>query len=307
MVLPQKIRLTEVCPRDGLQNIGRFIDTADKIALVRDIADTGVAEIEITSFVHPKFVPQFKDATEVYKGVAEYARARGVDLIALVPNKKGAVNAKAAGVTILNCVLSASELHNKRNVNKTVAESLTDLGDIIHEVENVEVRLAMACTFGSPFADTVSIDQVKRICDAAFAIGIDRIGLADSAGISTPAHTGDVIQALKKDFDIARFSVHLHDTRGMGIANAYVALTEGVTSFDASLGGLGGCPFIPGARGNIASEDFVNMVAGMGIATGCDLEKMMAIAMRLPHLTGQAVASSMTACRQCGQGVAESK
>lgn len=304
MTLPTTIRLTEVCPRDGLQNLGRYLDAGEKVALIRDIVDAGVSEIEVTSFVHPKFVPQFKDAAEVFQAAAEYARPRGVTLIALVPNKKGAENAKAAGVKVVNCVLSASEEHNQRNVKKSVSESLADLGAIVREVEGIEVRLALACALGSPFFDTVSIDQVKHLCNAALALGVERIGLADSAGVSTPAHTGEVLRALKADFDLSRFSVHLHDTRGMGIANAYVALSEGITAFDASLGGLGGCPFIPGAKGNIASEDFLNMVASMGIATDIDLEKMVVIATRLPSLTGQPVVGSLANARLCAMAAA---
>lgn len=301
MQLPKKIRVTEVCPRDGLQNIPSFIDTDKKVELIREMVDAGVDEIEVTSFVHPKFVPQFKDASEVFSKVKEYAESKGTRLIALVPNLKGAINAKASGLDTINCVMSASEAHNKRNVNKSVEESLADIRQIIHEVQGVEIRLALACAFGSPFDDEVPISQVRRICKEVFSLGVKWIGLADSAGVSTPVNTRKIIKALKEDFPVESFSVHLHDTRGMGIANAYVALEEGVTNFDASLGGLGGCPFIPGARGNVASEDFINMISSMGIRTGYDLEKMMAICKKLPLLTNQPITSNMMSCMQCSQ------
>ncbi len=296
MAVPDVVRITETCPRDGLQNIKEFIKTGDKIKIIKDAIDAGADEIEVTSFVHPKWVPQFKDAVEVFSGVKDYAAAKNVKLSALVPNKKGALRAKEAGVEIINFVLSASEAHNMKNVNKTIDESLADYKDMVTEIEEIEIRLAVACVFGSPFGDEVPIDRVLKICDKAYELGVSQIGLADSAGLSTPMHTRKVLKGIGKHFDLGKIGIHLHDTRGMGMANAYISLEEGVRNFDTSLGGLGGCPFIPGAKGNIATEDFVNMVSDMGIKTKYDLGKIMNLNMYIEETLGLDINSSMYSC-----------
>lgn len=305
MALSGKIRITEVCPRDGFQNRKEFIKTEDKIRIIKEIIDAGADEVEVTSFVHPKWVPQFQDAVEVFNGVKDYAERKNVKLLALVPNKKGALRAKEVGVKTINLVLSASETHNMKNVNKTIAESLNDLKETIGEIEGLEVRLAVACVFGSPFGDEVPIDRILRICEEAYKYGVSYIGLADSAGMSTPLHARNVLRAINKHFDIGSMGLHLHDTRGMGIANAYVALEEGIRNFDASIGGLGGCPFIPGAKGNIATEDLVNMVSSMGIRTDYNFEKILGIAFSLEELLNQKMCSSMVSCRRCNRGEKE--
>ena len=302
MALPEKISITEVCPRDGFQNIKEFIKTEDKIKVIKDIIDAGANEVEVTSFVHPKWVPQFQDAVEVFNGVKDYAVGKNVKLLALVPNKKGALRAKEVGVETINLVLSASETHNMRNVNKTIAESLTDLKETMNEIEGLEVRLAIACVFGSPFGDEVPIDRILRICDEAFKYGVSYVGLADSAGMSTPLNTRNVLKEINKHFDIGDMGLHLHDTRGMGIANAYVALEEGMRNFDTSIGALGGCPFIPGAKGNIATEDLVNMVSAMGIKTDYNFDNMLNIAFYMEGLLNQRMSSSIVSCRRGNVG-----
>ena len=286
------VKITEVCPRDGFQNRS-FIPTEKKIMMIREMILAGADEIEVTSFVNPKWVPQFQDASEVYNGVKALAEEKGTKLITLVPNKKGADRAKEAGAGIVNLVLSASETHNMKNVNKTIEESLRELKSTVEEIEGLEVRLAIACVFGCPFGEVIPIERIVKICDEAYNYGIKYIGLADSAGMSTPSHTKAILKEIKNHFSIDTMGLHLHDTRGMGIANAYVALEEGFRNFDASLGALGGCPFIPGAKGNIASEDFVNMVNAMGMKTQYNLEKMLEAARKMENELEIKLGSSM--------------
>lgn len=272
MAFPSKINITEVCPRDGWQNM-EFIDTNLKVEMLKKIVSTGVKEIEITSFVHPKFVPQFADAVQVVEEVKKFA-PEDLTLLALIPNKKGAERAAATGVDVINYVMSASEEHNKRNVKRTIEESFTELQAILSEDNNMKVRLALACVFGSPFGDPIDIGNVIKICEDALKLGVEKIGLADSGGLSTPDHTKKVLKEIAKYIDKDKISLHLHDTRGMGIANAYPAIEEGIYNFDSALGGLGGCPFIPGAAGNISTEDFANMVKQMGLTTDIDFDKL---------------------------------
>ncbi len=296
MSLPKAITITEVGSRDGFQSIKNYIDPQEKIAMVKNLIDAGAKSIELTSFVNPKWVPQFADAAEVFNGIKPYADEKGVELIALVPNLKGAQNAKAAGVEIINLVISASEEHNKRNVNKTIEESLQELKNTVEQISDVEIRLAIACVFGSPFRDEVPYERVQKICKFARDIGIRFLGLGDSAGVSTPTHTAHILSKLVEEFGADDIGLHLHDTRGMGMANAFVAMKLGITNFDASFGALGGCPFIPGAKGNIGTEDLVNMVHGMGIDTGFDFEKLMTTVFDMEKRTSITSTSSMAGC-----------
>lgn len=276
MNFPKSVRVTEVCPRDGWQNM-EFIDTDKKIGIIKKIIDTGIKEIEITSFVHPKYVPQFKDAVEMVEKIKKVAS--DVTLVGLVPNLKGAQRAASTGIDVINYVISASEEHNKRNVKRTVEESFSELETILKEDSSLKVRLALACVFGSPFGDPVEISNVIKICEKALAMGVEKVGLADSAGLCTPDNMKKGLREITKYIDKDKISIHLHDTRGMGIANAYAALEEGIYNFDSALGGLGGCPFIPGAAGNISTEDFVTMLNGMKLDTGIDFQKLIETSM----------------------------
>ncbi|MBN2287075.1 MAG: hydroxymethylglutaryl-CoA lyase [Tissierellales bacterium] len=296
MLFPEKILINEVCPRDGWQNINSFIRTEDKINLIKKMIDSGADEIEITSFVNPKWVPQFEDSTEVFSEIKKYSKDKNVQLIALVPNRKGAINAKKAGVEIINLAISVSESHNMKNVNRTISESLEDLRSTLSDIQGAKIRLALACVFGCPFGEIIPIDRILNICEEAYKIGISGIGLADSAGMSNPLHTRRVLKEIGKRFDITKFGVHFHDTRGMGMANAYIALEEGLNSFDTSLGGYGGCPFIPRAKGNIASEDFVNMVMSLGIKVNYNLDQMIDTAVIMEKTVGIPINSNLFKC-----------
>jgi hydroxymethylglutaryl-CoA lyase len=273
----RKVIIRETAPRDGWQNL-EFIDTDMKFKVIEKIIDMGVQEMELTSFVSPKAVPQTRDAAELSKMVidAVNSREKNVKLTALIPNKKGAENAYAAGIKTVDFVMSASEEHNKRNVKRTIEESFDALQDILSSApDDFEVRLGFACVYGSPFGDKIDIDNVIRIIEKSLNMGVKLIGIADSAGVSTPDHTAEITRKIKQNVDLDKLTAHIHDTRGLGIANTYAAFQEGIYRFDSALGGLGGCPFIPGAAGNISSEDIITMFDRMGVETGIDMDKMI--------------------------------
>lgn len=295
MKLPEAVMVQEVCPRDGWQNHKVHIPVETKIKYIKKMMEYGAGKIEVTSFVNPKAVPQMADAVQVVAGVMDEAQRRGVTLTGLALNKRGVENARACGLKNISFVLSASEEHNLRNSNKTIEQSLEDFKSLATVAGDLDIMLAMPCVFGSPFGDEIPMERLGMLIEQAFSVGVKEIGLADTAGISTPWHTRKVLRFLKERYDLSAMSIHLHDTRGMGLANAYVALEEGITRFDASLGAMGGCPFVPGAKGNIAMEDILHMFGAMGIETGYDLEKVVAAAMEMGREIGANINSSMTA------------
>ena len=250
--------------------------------------------MDVTSFVSPKAVPQMADAVDVVAGVQDYANQRGCLLSGLALNQKGVENARKAGLTDVSFVLSVSEEHNLRNSKRSIKESLDTFLALADGAEGLNITLALPCVFGSPFGDEIPMKRVTDIIDKAFAAGVTEIGLADTAGISTPGHTREVLRHLAGFVDFAHVSIHLHDTRGMGLANAYVALEEGMTKFDASMGAMGGCPFVPGAKGNIGTEDLINMFEQMGVATGYDLQMVIETAASMGREIDARLVSSMT-------------
>lgn len=274
MSMPKKVLVGEVCPRDGWQNHPVQIPTEKKIEYIKKMIDYGARRIEITSFVNPKYVPQMGDAREVYAGVRDYIDARDVTAFALALNKRGVDDARAAGFKNVEFVLSASEEHNLRNSRRTIQESLDAFKELALQAEGLNIILCMPCVFGSPFGDEVPMDRVKWLVDEALSVGVKEFGIADTAGISNPENTRRVLRAVKEYVDTDKIFLHMHDTYAMGFANTYVALEEGITNMDASLGGMGGCPFVPGAKGNIAMEDLIYMLHDMGIETGYDLAKI---------------------------------
>lgn len=271
MSFPKRVRIQECCPRDGWQNHCDFIPTETKIKYIKKMIDCGIKMMEVTSFVNPKIMPQMADAKEVYGSVKDYAAANDVTLTALALNKRGVEDAGAAGVRAVEFVLSASEEHNLRNSRCTIEESLNTFKEMASHAEGLDVILCLPCVFGSPFGDEISLERLRKIIDEARSVGVESFGLADTAGISAPDHTREILRFFANYADISKISVHFHDTYGMGIANAYVALEEGITRLDSSLAAMGGCPFSPGAKGNISTEDLVYMCEAMRIETGCDL------------------------------------
>lgn len=271
MNLNKKVIVSEVAPRDGWQNHKIMIPTETKIKYIKKMIDCGARKMEITSFVSPKYVPQMGDAADVYAGVKDYCDAHDVTAFALTLNAKGVENARKAGFKNVEFVLSASEEHNIRNSRRTIEESLEAFKTLAATADDLHIILAMPCVFGSPFGDEVPMDRIKWLMDEAEKVGVAEFGIADTAGISTPENTRRVLRAIKEYADIDKISLHMHDTYGFGMANCYVALEEGITMMDGSLAGMGGCPFVPGAKGNIATEDLIYMLEKMNIDTGWDL------------------------------------
>jgi hydroxymethylglutaryl-CoA lyase len=294
MQLPTSVRVTDVVTRDGFQNEDRLIPTEDKLRVIEGLVRAGVTSIEVTSFVHPSVVPQLADAAEL---VASLPVCPGVTYSALVPNIKGARRALDAGVRHLHLVVSASEQHNRANLNRSVQESLTQLADVYafartaHPESELEVTLATA--FHCPFAGRTPLDRVVSIVGVLVGMGVRAINLADTDGAANPRQVWDTLTAVKARFPGVAWSLHLHNTRDMGLANALAGLQAGVTRFDASLGGIGGCPFAPGATGNISTEDLVHMLHQMGIATGIDLDVLLAQGKQLTALVGHELASQV--------------
>ena len=291
--MEKHVIITEVCPRDGWQNHPQVIPTETKLKYIRRMIDYGAKAIDATSFVNPKVMPQMADADAVIGGIREYANKKGADIYALTLNAKGVARAAALGVKNVEFVLSASEEHNRRNSNRPIADCLADMLRLRESAGDMRISLGLACVFGSPFGDKIDLDQVVGICRQAAAAGIRDIGLADTAGISDPLHTRAVLRYLKDRMSFEHVSVHLHDTRGMGLANAFVALEEGIFRFESALAGMGGCPFARGAKGNIASEDLVNMCHQMGYETGYDLTLMLSTAKEMCAEIGAPLSSSM--------------
>lgn len=280
------VTIVEVGPRDGFQIERTFIPTARKIELIEALIDTGLAIIEVTSFVSPKAVPQLADAAEVVAGIRNRERA---ELLALVPNAKGAERAIAAGVDAIGLVVSASESHNAKNVNRTVEQSLASFADIVATARaaGVDVKGGIATSFGCPFEGDVPAAQVVRIARAYAELGIRRIGLADTTGMAQPKHIRAVVRAVRAELPDVALGLHLHNTRGVGLANALVGLEEGIRRLDSSIAGLGGCPFAPGATGNICTEDLVFMLEGLDLATGIDLDRLIGVARRVEQVIGR--------------------
>jgi hydroxymethylglutaryl-CoA lyase len=293
MSIPRKAEVVEVCPRDGFQIVKDFIKTEDKIEIIKKLIDAGLKHIEITSYVHPKWVPQMADASEVVREIQLYARDKGVQLIALVPNRYGAIKAIEAGLDWITYVISASESHNMKNINRTIEQSFAELEDIAKDTGNTSIRLAIATTFGCPFGEVVPVDRVIAMAIRGLELGARKVLLADTIGIANPVQVKRIIGEVKESVDVGLLGVHLHDTRGMGLANTYVAAEQGIVYFETAAGGLGGCPFAPGAAGNIATEDMVNMFHSMGVETSVNLDRTIDVVRLISEKVNTPVVSHM--------------
>lgn len=285
---PRQVSIQEVAPRDGFQIEPRFIVTPDKVRLIDALARTGVAKIEVTSFVSPKAIPNLRDAAEVFRDIE---RLDGVTYVALVPNLRGAERALAAGADEINLVMSAGETHNLANMRMTCAQSLDEFRRIVAAVGESRMALngTIATAFGCPFEGPQSPDKIVALIDTYLGLGLRGITLADTTGMANPRQVSDLVSRVQRDFPGLPLTLHFHNTRGMGLANVVAAYQAGATRFDAALGGLGGCPYAPGATGNICTEDTVHMFEEMGIATGVDLPALIALSRGLPDLLGHDV------------------
>lgn len=272
--LPKRVTVYEVGPRDGLQNEANLVPTEDKVAFVNALAKTGLSHIEITSFVSPKWIPQLADAREVAETVE---RVDGVRMSALVPNRRGLDNALAAGVENVAVFISASETHNKRNVNKTIADTLRAFEEVVTPAldAGLSVRAYVSAVFGCPYEGDVDPAKVLELCRTLLETGVYEISLGDTIGVANPKQVEEVLMLLAGEISRDKLAVHFHDTQGTALANCLAALASGITTVDSSVGGLGGCPYAPGASGNLATEDLVAMLHGMGIETGIDLDALV--------------------------------
>jgi hydroxymethylglutaryl-CoA lyase len=288
MKLPGRVTICEVGTRDGFQIEPQFIPTDQKIETVNLLARAGMPRIEVTSFVSPKVVPQLRDAAEV---MAAITRRPGTTYSALVPNDKGAVRAVDARVDEIHTVVSASESHNLANVNMTIAESLTKLGAVAEVARRagVPVVSGISCSFGCPFEGDVPLAHLESVVSRLVDMGARGIGLADTTGMANPVQVGRVLERLVPRFPGVEWTLHTHDTRAMAIPNILAAIECGVTHFDASIGGLGGCPFAPGASGNVCTEDLVHCLHAMGVETGVDLDALIETSKRVQAIVGRAL------------------
>jgi hydroxymethylglutaryl-CoA lyase len=288
MQVPERVTICEVGTRDGFQIEPDFISTEQKVEVVDLLSEAGVPRIEVTSFVHPKAVPQLRDAEAV---MASIRRRPGTRYAALVPNDKGAARAVDAGVDVIHTVVSASESHNLANVNMSITESIDKLRAVaqIAARAGVPLQCGISTSFGCPFEGDVPIDRLQSIVARLVDLGARGIGLADTTGMANPRQVAAVLERLLPRFSGVEWTLHTHDTRAMAIPNILAALECGVTNLDASIGGLGGCPFAPGASGNVCTEDLVHCLHAMGVATGIDLDRLLAAARRVEQIVGRAL------------------
>ncbi len=270
--LPDRVSVYEVSPRDGLQNESVTVPTTRKARLIEALVASGVERIEVTSFVSPKWIPQLADAEEVIgmlpRGTARYS--------ALCPNARGLERAKKTNIKELAVFVSASETHNRRNVNDTVEGTLAKFRDVIRPAVDagIAVRGYISTLWGCPYEGEIDPRAGLRIARTLIEQGCYQVSLGDTIGVGTPKQTQEILRMFLAEFSVEQLALHLHDTRGTALSNVLVGLDLGIRTFDASVGGLGGCPYAPGAAGNLATEDLVYMLHGMGIATGIDLDKL---------------------------------
>ncbi len=286
MKLPERVTITEVGPRDGLQNESRNIPIDQKIALIDALSSAGLTRIEAASFVHPRAIPQMANAGEVMAGIM---RRPGVTYVGLVPNEVGARNAVEAGVGEIAVVVSASESHNRRNVNRSIAESLEAIGNVAALARDARLPWSgyISTAFGCPYEGSVDPQKVLDLARELCGAGAYAIALGDTIGIANPRQVHSLVSRFLAEMGGQTLRLHFHDTRGMALADVVAAMEVGATQFDGSVGGLGGCPYAPGASGNVASEDLVAMLHAMDIETGVDLDALLAAAWLAEEIVGR--------------------
>jgi hydroxymethylglutaryl-CoA lyase len=288
--MPHAVRIVEVGPRDGLQNEKAIVPTAVKIELIDRLTATGLATIEATSFVSPKWVPQLADAAEVF---ASIERKPGVSYPVLVPNLQGYDRARAAGAEEVAVFTAASEAFNQKNINASIDESIERFAPVLERAraDGIKVRGYVSTVLGCPYQGEVPVDDVVRVAARMHALGCYEISLGDTIGIGTPAKARTMLRAVAGIVPMSALAVHFHDTRGQALANILACLEEGVAVVDSAVSGVGGCPYAKGATGNVASEDVVYMLEGMGIATGVDLGKLIETGLWLSAQLGRETSS----------------
>lgn len=287
-VLPPKITVVEVGPRDGLQSIGAQLQTADKIRYIDALSASGLSVIEVTSFVSPKRVPLMADALEVYRGIR---KVDGVRYPVLVPNERGLDRAVEAGAREISVFTAASETFNRKNMNAGIDESLALIAPVVKRSrdDGLRVRGYVSTCWGCPYEGDVPVSRVLEVTRALLELGVEEISVGDTIGVATPNRVEEVLEVLLGELDSRRLALHFHDTYGMGLANVEQGLRMGVSVFDTSSAGIGGCPYAPGATGNLATEDLVYLLHGRGLSTGVDLESLVNAGALLEKVLGQAM------------------
>jgi hydroxymethylglutaryl-CoA lyase len=272
--LPDSVSVYEVSPRDGLQNEAAPIPLSGKLELLKALIAAGLKRIELTSFVSPRWVPQLADADELVKAAVV---PPDVTVSALVPNAKGFERAVAAGLKEIAVFMSASETHNRKNTNKGIEQSLDTFEEVVPPARaaGLTVRAYVSTVWGCPYEGNVPLDTSVGIARRLLELGCYQVSLGDTIGVGTPLQTRDIVKAFLSEFSVPQLALHLHDTRGTALANALVGLELGIRDFDASVAGIGGCPYAPGAAGNLATEDLVYLLHGLGVKTGVDLDKLI--------------------------------
>ncbi|MCL6515365.1 hydroxymethylglutaryl-CoA lyase [Alicyclobacillus sp.] len=305
MILPDAVVLCEVGPRDGLQNEARAVPTQVKVELINRLSQAGFRSIEVTSFVHPRWIPQLADADEVMRRIE---RRPGVVYSALVPNERGLERALRAGAGGVNVFLSASETHNRKNINKSISETYPVLEPVVRtaKAEGLPVRGYVSTAFGCPYEGRVPVEQVVQVARRLVEMGVDEVSIGDTIGVAVPMEVTALVEALAAVVPLERIALHFHDTRGTAVANIAAGLRAGVRRFDASIGGLGGCPYAPGATGNVATEDVLYLLHRSGVDTGIDEERVGETADWLERALGRPLSSHASAIRRgrCGDGAA---
>jgi hydroxymethylglutaryl-CoA lyase len=286
------ISIYEVGLRDGLQNEAAFVPTSEKVALAGLLADAGLRRIELTSFVSPRWIPQLADHATV---AAEAPRRPGLEYSALVPNRRGVEGAHASGLDEVAIFMSATEAHSRKNINKSVEEALEALGDAAAAALELgmKVRGYLSTVFGCPYEGAVDPGRPHELVHRLLAMGVYEVSLGDTIGVANPRQVREFVRRVAADVPLDRVALHLHDTRGTALANVLAGLDAGVTTFDAAFGGLGGCPYAPGASGNLATEDLVYMLEGMGLSTGVDLDGLVHASERVTHLVSRTLPSKV--------------
>jgi hydroxymethylglutaryl-CoA lyase len=307
MGLPERVTIVDVGPRDGLQNEAVPVSTADKVALVHALQEAGLREIEVTSFVSPKWVPQMADNAAVMAGVS---RRPGVRYSVLTPNMKGFEGALPCRPDEIVVFAAASEAFSRRNINCSIAESIERFEPVVQaaRAQGIKVRGAISCAVGCPYQGEVSAQEVERVVRLMKAIGVHHCGVADTIGVGTPRRVQAAMEQALRHFPLEEVSGHFHDTYGQALANIYACLELGIHHFDTSVAGLGGCPYAKGATGNVATEDVVFMLDGLGIETGIDLDRLVDAGAAITHVLGRPpvsrVARAILARRAAAETVA---
>ncbi len=296
-MLPNHVRIVEVAPRDGLQNEKTIVPTPVKIELINRLSACGLATIEATSFVSPKWIPQLADAEEVCAGIT---RRPGVDYPALVPNLQGYERARAAGVTSIAVFTAASEAFNQKNINASIDESIERFRPVLERArdDGVHVRGYISTVLGCPYQGDVPVADVVRVAKRLYALGCDEISLGDTIGVGTPVKARAMLNAVSHEVPMKALAVHFHDTYDQALANILVCLEEGVRVVDSAVSGTGGCPYAKGATGNVATEDVAYMLQGMGIETGVDLDQLIDTGWWLAQQLGKPTSSRVTRARK---------